>query len=378
MRQTFKLGTIWGIPVGMHWSVLVIMVLIADILARAVLPATAPGTPGAVRWAVAAVAAIVFLGSLGAHEFAHAVVARRHGVRVGSITLWMLGGLAELSDEPPDATADLRIAGVGPLTSAVAAGLFAGIGAAIGALGAPPIATASLNWLAVTNALIAGFNLLPGAPLDGGRILRAVLWRRGGDRASAGRAASRAGMLLGRAMIVGGLAVALLVSFFNGLWFALIGWFIAASARAEERWTTVRDAAAGLRAADIMTPHPDHGWSWQPATTFVEDVAIRSRQTVFPVLDVSGAPVAAVTADRLAAGAPHRDVDVTLGNLGVPLDADHVVTPDLPAIKLLQRRPVAGDLLAVVFDGHQLLGIVTASDVERMLRRNRLGSPTAA
>ncbi|GGT88873.1 site-2 protease family protein [Actinomadura citrea] len=375
MKQTFRLGTFRGISVGMHWSVLVIMFLIAEILARSVLPTAAP----AARWTAAVLVAVLFMGSLAAHEFAHALVARRHGVRVGSITLWALGGLAELDGEPATARADLQIAGVGPLASAAAGAAFAGAWAAGHALGAPVIVTASLSWLAASNILIAVFNLLPGAPLDGGRILRALLWGRRGDRASATRSAQRAGMVLGQAMIGAGLLVLLLSSWFNGLWLAVVGWFIAGSARAEARWTDLREAAKGLRVADVMTRDPDHGWAWQPASAFVQDVAARSRQTVFPVVSVSGDPVGAVTVDRLAR-VPKQETGVTLADLSVPLGSDRIVGPEQPVDDLLQMAPVAGGLVAAVAADHHLLGIVTTDDLQRMMRQTglRRGSPAPA
>jgi Zn-dependent protease len=375
MKQKFRLGTFRGIPVGMHWSVLVIMFLIAEILARSVLPTADP----AARWTAAVLVAVLFMGSLAAHEFAHALVARHHGVRVGSITLWALGGLAELDGEPATARADLQIAGVGPLASAAAGAAFAGAWAAGHTLGAPVIVTASLSWLAATNILIAVFNLLPGAPLDGGRILRALLWGRRGDRASATRSAQRAGMVLGQAMIGAGLLVLLLSSWFNGLWLAVVGWFIAGSARAEARWTDLREAAKGLRVADVMTRDPDHGWAWQPASAFVQDVAARSRQTVFPVVSVSGDPVGAVTVDRLAR-VPKQETGVTLGDLSVPLGSDRIVGPEQPVDDLLQMAPVAGGLVAAVAADHHLLGIVTTDDLQRMMRQTglRRGSPAPA
>ncbi|MEV3924187.1 site-2 protease family protein [Actinomadura coerulea] len=379
MKQTFRFGTFRGIPIGMHWSVLVIMLVIAEILARSVLPTADPGASPGARWTAAVLAAVLFMGSLAAHEFAHALVARRHGVRVGSITLWALGGLAELDGEPDTARADLHIAGVGPLTSALAGGVFAGAWAAGHALGAPVIVTASLSWLAATNVLIAVFNLLPGAPLDGGRILRALLWGRGGDRASATRSAQRAGMVLGQVMIGAGLLMLLLWSWFNGLWLAVVGWFIAGSARAEARFTDLREAAKDLRVADVMTRDPDHGWAWQPAAAFVQDVAVRSRQTVFPVVSVAGDPVGAVTLDRLAR-VPERETGATLGDLSVPLGSDRIVDPEQPVDVLLQMAPVAGGLVAAVAADHHLLGIVTTDDLQRMMRQTRLrrGSPAPA
>ncbi|TYB43923.1 site-2 protease family protein [Actinomadura chibensis] len=378
MKQTFKLGTLFGIPVGMHWSVLVIMALIADLLARSVLPQADPAAAASTRWAVGVAAAAVFLASLAAHEFAHALVARWHGVRVESVTLWMLGGVAVLADEPPDARADLRIAGVGPAASAAAAVLFGAAAAGGVELGVPHIITASLAWLAASNALIAVFNLLPGAPLDGGRILRAILWRRGGDRASADHAAARAGTALGRVMIGGGLLVMLLVNWFNGLWLAVVGWFIAGSARSEDRWTDLHEAAEGMTVADVMTPYPDHGWAWQPAGAFVEGVALRSRQSAFPVLDVTGEPVGAVTVDGLGR-VPSEHADIPLRDISVPLPPDRVVAPEAPMITLLQLAPVAADLIAVVTADHRLVGIVTTADIEGMLRRGRLrhGDPAA-
>ncbi|MGI5202442.1 site-2 protease family protein [Spirillospora sp. CA-108201] len=379
MKQTFRLGTFRGIPVGMHWSVLVIMLVIAEILGRSVLPAADPGVPPGVRWTAAALAAVLFMGSLAAHEFAHALVARRHGVPVGSITLWALGGLAELGGEPGTARADLQIAAVGPLTSAAAGAVFAAAWAAGHALGAPVIVAATLSWLAATNLLIAVFNLLPGAPLDGGRILRALLWGRSGDKASATRSAQRAGLVLGQTMIGAGLLTLLLWSWFNGLWLAVVGWFIAGSARAEARWTDLREAARNLRVADVMTRDPDHGWTWQPASAFVQEVAVRSHQTVFPVVGVSGDPTGAVTVDRLAR-VPEQETAVTLGDLSVPLGPDRIVGPEQPVDPLLQLAPVAGGLVAAVAADHRLLGMVTTDDLQRMMRQTRLrrGTPAPA
>ncbi|WP_141576771.1 site-2 protease family protein [Actinomadura sp. WMMA1423] len=379
MKQTFRFGTFRGIPVGVHWSVLVIMLLITEILGRSVLPTADPAASPGLRWTAAAVAAVLFMGSLAAHEIAHAIVARHHGVGVASITLWALGGLAELDGEPATARADLQIAGVGPLTSAAAGGVFAGAWQAAEALGAPVIATASLSWLAATNVLIAVFNLLPGAPLDGGRILRALLWGRSGDKARATRTAQHAGLWLGRVMMGGGLLMLLLWSWWNGLWLALIGWFISSSARAEERWSDLREAARDLRVADIMRHDPDHGWTWQPAAGFIRDVAVRSRQSVFPVVSVSGEPVGAVTTDRLSR-IPAWDTGVTLGDVSVTLGPDRVVAPERPVDTLLQMAPVAGDLVAAVASDHHLVGIVTTEDLQRMMRQTplRRGSPTPA
>lgn len=206
MRQSVGLGRVAGIPVGMHWTVAVILVIIAEILGASVLPAALPHQPTVVYWAAAAAAALVFAGSLLAHELAHSLVAQRNGVRVRSITLWMLGGVAELAGEPPNAVADLRIALAGPAASLAQAAVFGGVALAISYSGGSAVAVAAAGWLAVMNGALAVFNMLPGAPLDGGRVPRAVLWRIYQDRMRAAVAAARAGRYLGFAIIAVGLA----------------------------------------------------------------------------------------------------------------------------------------------------------------------------
>ena len=182
MDQNIRLGRIAGIPVGLNWSVLFVFGLLAWELADLVLPQDQPGHPVALYWIAGAVTTVLFFGSLLAHEAAHALVARRHGIAVRSITLWLFGGVSELEGEALTPDVEFRVAVVGPLTSfavALAAGacsllLHAGSGST-------PVVAAALGWLAWINLLLGGFNLIPAAPLDGGRILRAVLWHRSGD-----------------------------------------------------------------------------------------------------------------------------------------------------------------------------------------------------
>jgi Zn-dependent protease len=185
MRPTLKLGTIAGIPIGVHWSVIGIMVVVTDVLAAVVLPDVAAGHSALAYWVTGVIAAISLLASIAVHEVAHAVVAKRNRVAVDRITLWLLGGVSALREEPPTPQAELRVAIAGPIAS-MAVALTAGAATVIaGALSAPDLAVAASFWLAMTNGILALFNLLPGAPLDGGRVLRAVLWRRYGDRTRA-------------------------------------------------------------------------------------------------------------------------------------------------------------------------------------------------
>ncbi len=197
MNETLRLGEISGVRVGVNWSVLVIFLLIVFGLAAGRFPAESPGLPSAAYIAAALAAAVAFLLSLLTHEIAHAVVARRSGVEVHGITLWLFGGVARLGGEARDPATELRIAGVGPLTSLVLAGVFAAAGALAAVLDAQALVVGAFRWLAAINVALAVFNLMPAAPLDGGRILRAFLWWRRGDRVSAAVTSARAGKAFG-------------------------------------------------------------------------------------------------------------------------------------------------------------------------------------
>src|SRR5262249_17692453 len=218
--------------VGLDWSLLLIAGLLTLSLAGDQFPSEFPGEPTAAYWIVGLVAAGLFFASVLSHELAHSLVARRHGVEVDGITLWMLGGVAKLGGESPTAGAELRIASAGPATSVGLAALF-GVGAfTASALGAPGLPRAALAWLALINGILAIFNLIPAAPLDGGRILSSLLWFHHGNRYRAAATAAQVGVVFGW-LLVGLGGVGWLAGLgFGTLWTALIGWFLISAARA--------------------------------------------------------------------------------------------------------------------------------------------------
>jgi len=225
MRQTFAFGRVAGIPVGASWSAIVTLAVIVDLLAVSALPAAVPRQPEALYWGVGAVAAVAFLASLLAHELAHALAARRHGIRVRSVTLWMLGGVTQLDGDLATPRADLQIALAGPAASLLTGVVFLGVALAVIAAGGPRVAAAAAMCLALMNGVLAAFNLLPGAPLDGGRVLRAVLWHHWADRQRADRGAASAGRAIGAVLAVLGVAEVLLTrDLVGGLWLVLLGW----------------------------------------------------------------------------------------------------------------------------------------------------------
>ncbi|MEM9614512.1 MAG: site-2 protease family protein [Actinomycetota bacterium] len=231
MRDSLRFGSINGITIGVHWTIAIVAALFTLALSGGVLPAFAPGYTSGAYMVMALVTAVLFFASIVAHELGHSLVAQRNGIGVSGITLFALGGVAKLESDPKDAGSAARIALAGPAVSVAigVGGLVAGVLA--GALGLPTLVAAGLAWLGIINLGMAVFNMIPALPLDGGRTLQAYLWHRSGDRDVATISAAKLGRFLGWAMIAFGLW-----QFLNGgagLWFALIGWFVTAGARAE-------------------------------------------------------------------------------------------------------------------------------------------------
>jgi len=372
MRSTVQLGRVAGIPIGMHWSVLVIALLLAQGLAISVLPAGAPGQPTAVYWAVAAVIAVVFLAALLAHELAHALTARHYGVRVRRITLWLLGGVAQLDGQAPHARADLLIAAAGPLASIAAAAIFAGASIVAAAVDAGDVAITGLAWLAVVNIVLAVFNLLPGAPLDGGRVLAALIWWVRGDRVAAQRIAARAGMVVGVLLIAGGTAEVLFLGNLGGLWLALLGWFLAGAARAETADAIWTRRLAGIRVEDVMTSPAVCGYTKQSVAQFAADVARRHPHRTFPVLGLDGALTGMISVSRMARVQPDARASVRLGDIQTPRERITVLHPDAPLVDATRALQAGGHrLAAVTVDGH-VCGVLSVADITRAIELTAL------
>ncbi|MFF4804324.1 site-2 protease family protein [Streptomyces sp. NPDC001351] len=366
MRETLPLGRIAGVRVGLHWSVLVIVALVTAMLAGGRFPDAHPGHSAFAYSALALLTALAFLASLLAHELAHAVVARRNGVQVEGITLWMLGGVARLRTEAPTPAAELRIAGVGPLTSAVLGAALTGLTLWLDALGVSGLVVEAVAWLAAINLVLAVFNAVPAAPLDGGRLLRAFLWHRTGDPVRATRSASAAGRALGWFMVVTGFAAVLFRGNLSGLWPALIGWFLIAAATEEARHAELGGVLAGLPVRQVMTRDP----VTVPATATVAGFLAEGpfgayRHSAFPVLAPDGAPAGLVTV-RLVNRVPlQARPTTTIADVMRPLADVATGAPDEPVVDLLPRLETSADRRALVLDAGRVVGIVTLADVSR-------------
>jgi Zn-dependent protease/CBS domain-containing protein len=370
-RGSLRVGQVGGVSVRLHWSVFALFLLVVGMISAATLPAAYPDRA---LWAYAVagfVAALLLLLGLLAHEVSHAVVAQHHGVQVNSITLWMLGGIAQLGRESPDPDTDLKVAGVGPLVSLLLGGLFGLLALGLSAAGLGGLPVGTVAWLAGINVLLAAFNMIPAAPLDGGRVLRALLWKRSGDRDRAAETATRTGRVLGLALAVLGLTGFLLTGRIDALWLAVIGWFIAGSAAAEQQAARQQRALHGIAVGDVMSPHPEVAPPDIRVAEFVDTYLFRSHHTTFPLV-AGDRLVGLLTLRRVKAVAPPLRATTTLGEIACPLPEVCQTTPEEPLVDLLPRLNASKDHRALVLTAGELVGVVSPTDVSRAAQRAAL------
>ncbi|GAA2099022.1 site-2 protease family protein [Microlunatus panaciterrae] len=369
MRGTFGIGRIAGVAIRIHWSVAVIFALIAWSLATVTFPGYYPKEPRWMHIVAGLTAAVVFLLGLLAHELSHAVVARRNGVEVDNITLWLLGGVAQLRGKAGDPGSELRIAGVGPLVS-VLIGLAFGLGTLLlSVAGVSGLLVGAFAWLAGINLLLAVFNAIPAAPLDGGRLLHAALWKWRGDYVWAAVAAARAGRVLGFILVLLGLGLFLQTGILSSLWSVLLGWFLARAASAEEQQVLLDDALQTVRVRDVMSPEPETVPADITVAALIDEYLFQRRHSSFPLVDQDGRLVGLITLRRI------KEVPVALRSTtrarDIACPATEVVTtaPDEPLPELIPRLGLSADGRALVLQAGELVGIVSPSDVSQAAQR---------
>lgn len=373
MNQNVRLGRIAGIPVGVNWSIVVIFFLLAWELADLVLPGDHPRHAVALYWAVGGVATVLFFASLLAHEVSHAVVAKRNGIGVRRITLWLFGGVSELEKEALTPGADFRIAIAGPVTSFVLAGVYGVFGILLhDAAGAAGVIGSALGWLAWINLLLGAFNLMPAAPLDGGRVLRAALWRRSGDRVGAATTAAKAGEVFAYILVGLGVLEFLAVGVI-GLWFVFLGWFLLTAARAEQSAVVMRSSLADVHVRDLMTKEPTTFSSSTTVAELIDHQLGHHRFSSYPLAGPDGQLEGLTTMGRLRHVPGHLRQTTRLIDTAAPLSDVPVADPGEPVPDLLQRMQTSPDGRALVIDGsHHLVGIVSPSDIARFMQLSML------
>jgi Zn-dependent protease/CBS domain-containing protein len=378
MNENLSLGRIAGIHVGLNWSLLVVGALIAWSLATSLLPAASPGQTSGAYWAAGVVSAFVFLASLLAHELAHSVVAMRRGVRVEGITLWLFGGVSRFSSDTGSPGVQALITFVGPLTSLVLGALFYLVSAAFGGGAHPGLVPATLAWLGYINIVLGVFNLIPAFPLDGGRLLQSLLWLGTGDRQRATSIAARIGMVFAFLLIAYGLASFLVVgNLIGGIWSVFLGWFLLSAARSEEASGLIRQGLSGISVAQVMTPDPEQA----PDDISVEDAlhgyVLASRHSTFPTHDAEGRLSGLLTMAALKNVASDARKTTLIKHVICPLERVSTASPADPITNLLGLSEGCSEGRTLVVDGGRLVGIVSPSDINRLLQRSLSGRSQA-
>jgi len=370
MDGNFTIGRFGGVEVRLNWSLLAVFALIVWSLTDGVFPSQNPGLSHGTYLAMGIVAALLFLASILLHELGHSWVARREGIEVDSITLWLFGGVSLFKGRFPSSAAEFRVAVSGPLVSILLGALFVLIALAH----VPSSVDGVAAWLGYINLILAVFNLLPALPLDGGRVLHSALWRAKGDFAWATRVASEIGVAFGYLFIALGLAMFIFQGSFSGAWLAFIGWFLLQGARAEARYVATEQALDGLRVRDVMVRDPVTVEVDSTLGRFMDQVAWSHRFTTYPVLD-GGSPVGLLAFASVAA-VPRSEWDTRrVRDTMLPIDEVPQLTEDERAVDALAELSAPRASRALVVDDGHLAGLLSVTDLARALEVGRRPAP---
>ena len=365
--QSVKLTTIRGIAVGAHYSWFIIFFLITFSLTTR-FASEHPHWTTVEHYAVGIATSLLFFGSILIHELAHSFVALAKGIPVRAITLFVFGGVAQIGREPDRPATEFQIAIAGPIASALLSAAFGLI--SVLADGASEYLMALAGWLAQINLMLAVFNLVPGFPLDGGRIFRAALWHFTGNLSKATRIAARSGQAIGYVLILGGIWTGLITgTWFSGLWLAFIGWFLLNAAQESVLQVSLRSTLSGLVAEDIMARDCPTVPGQLSLAELVQEHILKTGRRCF-LVSQNGRLEGLVTLHQVKAIPKARWEDSFVAQAMTPLDQLHAVAPKTPILEVLAVLE-RGDVnqVPVTQDG-RLLGMITRDHLLRVLYAN--------
>ena len=361
------LGRLFGVPIGVNGWVLVISGVLAWSLATVSLPSIAPAHPDSAYWFAGVVGVIGFLGSLVLHELGHSWVAQRNDVHVIEITLWLFGGVAKLEGDADNPGAEFRIALAGPAMSALTAGACAGLAWGVWRVDGSEVMFGLLVWLAGINVVLAVSNMLPAFPLDGGRILRAVIWRRLGRKIRATRIAALWGQILAAAMALGSVWLLFSVSIWSGLWILALSLFLLVAARAEWSASAPVPSLLEIPVSKVRRRLP----SPLPPTATVHDVetalAVDPAAPLVPLSDSRAAVSAMVTRDGIGRIPPAQRSVVPATSVSESLVSLPRVSPTESVSAVMGRLGEGTSWWALVVEGDGSMGALLSSDVDDLL-----------
>ena len=369
MQAQIKLGHIFGIQIGLHYSWLIIAFLVILSLVGQ-FHATNPQWGAGVIWATAIITALLFFAAIIAHELSHAAVAKARGLPVRSITLFALGGVAQIEKDAADPKTEFWMGIAGPISSVIIGLVSLALALALG--WQPPTMPqtpppAMLMWLGVINIVLAIFNMIPGFPLDGGRVLRAIVWWVTGDAARATRIAAGVGQFVAFGFIFFGILRFFNGAGFGGLWLAFIGWFLLDAARASSAQLVITETLRGLRVGDLMTRDYLRVDGRENLQTLVDEHLLPTGQRCF-IVEEKGNVAGIITPHEVKSIARARWPYTTVDEVMQPLDRLHAVRPDTlvtDALETMGREDV--NQLPVFTDG-RLAGIISRGHILRTLQ----------
>jgi Zn-dependent protease/predicted transcriptional regulator len=368
MEAQIKLGRIFGIKIGLHYSWLIIALLIAFSLTGQFGEAH-PGWGRGVIWGMAIITAMLFFAAIVAHELSHALVAKRRGLPVRSITLFALGGVAQLEKDAEDATTEFLVSIAGPIASAVIGFVCLLLAWVLGwtmVIEPTTPLVAMLVWLGYINIGLAIFNLIPGFPMDGGRVLRAIIWWRTGSAQRATRAASLTGQVVAFAFIVFGIYRFFWGAGFSGMWMAFIGWFLLNAAKAAYAQNELTERLRGVRVGDLMTRDCTVVDGNTNLQTFVHDYLLPTGKRCFLVAE-QGEATGLITPNEVKSIAQARWPYTTVYDVMRPLERLRTVTPETPvseALEIIGREDI--NQLPALVNG-RLEGMISRDQIQRYL-----------
>jgi Zn-dependent protease/CBS domain-containing protein len=367
MTRAFRIGRVFNIDIEIDYTWFIVFVIVAALLATGWFAKYLPHVTVGLRWIVGFIAAILFFVSVLLHELSHSVVAIRSGMKISGITLFLFGGVSKMTDEPKSAGVEFRMAIAGPAMSILLALVFLGLARVTRAGPGGEVLGTVFAWLGWMNGMLAVFNLLPGFPLDGGRVLRAGIWGVTHDLTDATRVASAFGQGLGFLLIVAGV-ILFIGRDLGGLWLAFIGWFLVQAAQQSYRQLVLRQALLGVPVSSVMTAQVE----WVPAEATLEQVVhdhvMVHNHPAFPVLE-SSRLLGLLSLSDIRHVPRERWPFVTAREAVPALTELQTVSPSADAWEALLKMTSghAGRLL-VTEDG-ALRGIITRTDVMHLIRR---------
>lgn len=365
LTKRIKILDLLGLPIYVDLSWFVIVLLITWSLATNAFPQFYQGLAVSTYWLMGLAGAIGLFVSILAHELGHSVVARRFHVPMRGITLFIFGGVAEMSEEPPSAKAEFFVAIAGPLVSIVLAILFYAA-AVLGAVLLPTPVTGVLAYLGIINAVLVGFNLIPAFPLDGGRVLRSILWHVNGSLRWATRVTSTIGAGFGMVLIMLGILNVISGNVIGGMWQVLIGLFLRGAAQMSYQQVLIRRALEGEPIDRFMTSSPI---SVPPSTTLdqlVEEYIYKFHHKMFPVTS-DGRLLGSVTTQEVHQVPRDQWKTRTVGDIAKPCDAANTITRGTDSMQALSQMQKAGVSRLMVVEGDQLQGILSLKDMLKFI-----------